>query len=60
MSDFEKAKLNIGGLALPYGLAVAPMAGISAQRHESICQCSTPAIEKKRVDRSTVPANPQQ
>ena len=37
MSSIEKAKLNIGGLALPYGLVVAPMAGISDRTFRRLC-----------------------
>lgn len=37
MSSSEKAKLNIGNLALPYGLVVAPMAGISDRTFRRLC-----------------------
>ena len=37
MSYIEKAKLNIGNLALPYGLVVAPMAGISDRTFRRLC-----------------------
>lgn len=37
MSSIEKAKLNIGSLALPYGIAVAPMAGISDRTFRRLC-----------------------
>lgn len=37
MSSIEKAKLNIGSLALPYGLVVAPMAGISDRTFRRLC-----------------------
>ena len=37
MSYIEKAKLNIGNLALPSGLVVAPMAGISDRTFRRLC-----------------------
>lgn len=37
MSATEKAKLNIGKLSLPYGLVVAPMAGISDRTFRRLC-----------------------
>ena len=37
MSFPKNAKLNIGGLSLPFGLVVAPMAGISDRTFRRLC-----------------------